>query len=256
MKLHHRVFGSGPPLVVLHGLLGSLDNWVPLAQRFASDFQVFLLDLRNHGRSPHSTDTSYDLMAEDVHQFLREQELAGVHLLGHSMGAKVAMRFAQLHPDAIARLVVVDMSPREYPARHDTLLDAMHALDLGKYQRRDQIDHELAAVVPDRTVRQFVLKNLGRDDAGRLIWKPNLTSLRASYGQLRATLPVSGTFAGPALFVRGGQSDYVHDNDLPLIRGLFPQVTLATIERAGHWVHADAPEEFSQIVVDFLWGET
>lgn len=256
MKLHHREFGSGPPLVVLHGLLGSLDNWVPLAQRFATDFQVFLLDLRNHGRSPHATDTSYELMAEDVLQFLREQKLAPVHLLGHSMGAKVAMRFAQLHPAAIVRLVVVDMSPREYPARHDTLLDAMHALDLARYQRRDQIDQELAAVVPDRTVRQFVLKNLGRDEAGQLIWKPNIASLRASYGQLRATLPGSTAFAGPALFVRGGQSDYVPDNDLPLIRGLFPHVNLATIEHAGHWVHADAPDEFCRIVSDFLLGET
>jgi len=256
MKLHYRVFGGGPPLVILHGLLGSLDNWVPLAQRFAANFQVFLLDLRNHGRSPHSTDTSYELMAEDVCQFLREHKLPAVHLLGHSMGAKVAMRFAQLHPAAVVRLIVVDMSPREYPARHDTLLDAMHALDLGKYQRRDQIDHELAVAVPNRSVRQFVLKNLGRDEAGRLIWKPNIASLRSSYGQLRANLPASTAFDVPALFVRGDKSDYVLDDDLPLIRGLFPHVTFATIEPAGHWVHADAPDEFCQLVAEFLSGET
>lgn len=256
MKLHFRAFGGGPPLVILHGLLGSLDNWVPVAQKLAAHFHVFLPDLRNHGHSPHADDFGYEVMAEDVRGFLRERGIHATHLLGHSMGAKVAMGFAQLHPVAVRQLVVVDMSPREYPPRFDALLDAMHTLDVGAFQRRAEVDLILKETVPDKTMRQFLLKNLGRDGAGRLFWKPNLASLRTNYGKVRSALPVAAGFNGPTLFVRGELSDYVHDEDLPAIKALFPRTILETILAAGHWVHADAPGQFTEVVTQFLLRET
>jgi esterase len=255
MKLHFRAFGDGPPLIILHGLLGSLDNWVPMAQKLAAQFHVFLLDLRNHGHSPHAEVFSYDAMADDVRRFLSDQRLDATHLLGHSMGAKVAMRFAQLHPDAVRKLVIVDMSPREYPPRFDTLMDVMHAINLSNFQRRDEVDQALNTAVPEKTMRQFLLKNLGRDQAGRLFWKPNLASIRANYGKVRGALPTVMSVDRPTLFICGGKSDYIQAGDVPLIHQLFPRATFKTIADAGHWVHADAPDRLTEIVTQFLLRE-
>lgn len=254
MKLHHHTVGHGPPLLILHGLLGSLDNWMPHAQMLATQFQVFLLDLRNHGRSPHADEFSYDLMAADLATFITEQRLGPVHLLGHSMGGKVAMRFAQLHPALTQKLIVADMAPREYPPRYAEILATMHALDLRQFQQRTEVDAALAAVAPDKNIRQFLLKNIGRDDAGRMRWKPNVPAIRANYHEVRAALPLEQTFTGPALFVRGGQSDYIRAADLELIQKLFPAAKFATIPGTGHWLHAEAPERFIQIISDFLSG--
>jgi esterase len=256
MKLHHHVIGHGAPLLILHGLLGSLDNWVPAAQGLAAQFQVFLLDLRNHGRSPHAEDATYDAMAADVAEFMRAQNLGSVSLLGHSMGGKVAMRFAQRHPELTRKLVVADMSPREYPPRYAAVLEAMSALDVRQFQQRSEVEAALVAVAPDQSIRQFLLKNLGRDEAGGLRWKPNLAALCANYSHLRGALPVERPFAGPTLFVRGGQSDYIRDADVPLIRRFFPRAQLETIAAAGHWLHAEAPQEFLRIVSGFLVAET
>lgn len=255
MKLHHHVVGQGPPLLILHGLIGSLDNWMPHAQALASQFRVFLLDLRNHGRSPHAEDFTYDLMAEDVAGFIRAQNLAPIQLIGHSMGGKVAMRFAQLHPELLHKLIIADMAPREYPPRYAEILAAMHALDLGRFQQRSEVETALLAAVPDKNIRQFLLKNLGRDETGKLRWKPNVAALRANYHHIRCALPLSPPFGGPTLFIRGGQSDYITDSDVPLIRQIFPAATLETIAAAGHWVHAEAPGEFIQITTNFLLAE-
>jgi len=255
MKLHFRALGDGPPLVVLHGLLGSLDNWVPLAQRWAAQFRVYLPDLRNHGQSPHSPEFNYEAMAADVVELLRAQHVPAAHLLGHSMGGKVVMRLAQLHPEVVNRLVVVDMSPREYSARFDALLAALLAVDLGRYRHRAEVDEALRAAVPDQRVRQFLLKNLGRHADGALFWKANLASLHANYAQVRAAIPTAAAVHRPALFVRGADSNYVQATDEPRIRELFPQATQATIAGAGHWVHADAPERLREVVTQFLLAE-
>jgi esterase len=256
MKLHHRILGAGPPLLILHGLLGSLDNWMPHAQQLSTCFQVTLLDLRNHGHSPHDAEFNYDVMAADVAEFIRDQNLGPVSLIGHSMGGKVAMRFAQLHPGLVQKLIVVDMSPREYAPRHEEILAAMHALELHQFQQRNEVEAALLSTVPDKNVRQFLLKNLGRDEAGRLRWKPNVAALRASYHLIRNAVPPEIPFGGPTLFVRGGKSDYIREPDVTLIRKMFPQAKLETIATAGHWVHAEAPEEFIQIITEFLLAET
>lgn len=256
MKLHHHVVGTGPPLLILHGLLGSLDNWMPQAQALAAQFQVFLLDLRNHGRSPHAENFTYDLMAADVAGFIRAQNLGAVNLIGHSMGGKVAMRFAQLHPELLQKLIVADMAPREYPPRYAEILAAMHALDLARFQQRNEVDAALLSTVPDKSIRQFLLKNLGRDETGKLRWKPNVAALRANYQHIRSAIPLAPQFGGPTLFIRGGQSDYITESDVTLIRQIFPRATLETIAAAGHWVHAETPEEFIQIATTFLLAKT
>jgi esterase len=255
MTLNFHVVGNGPPLLILHGLLGSLDNWAQLANVLAVNFSVSTLDLRNHGRSPHDAEFNYDVMAADVAEFIHVQNLGPAHLLGHSMGGKVAMRFAQLHPLLVQKLIVADMAPREYPPRYAEMLDAMAALDLRQFQQRSEVDAALLPVVPDSVVRQFLLKNLGRDGNGGLCWKPNVSAIRANYHQIRSALPVAQRFAGPTLFVRGGKSDYVRDSDWALVAQMFPQASLATIGTAGHWLHAEAPAEFLRIVTEFLTGE-
>lgn len=255
MTLNFHLVGNGPPLLILHGLLGSLDNWAPLANVLAVNYSVFALDLRNHGRSPHDDEFNYDVMAADVAKFIQAQNLGPVHLLGHSMGGKVAMRFAQLHSRLVQKLIVADMAPREYPPRYAEMLDAMAALDLQRFQQRPEVDGALQSVAPDPLIRQFLLKNLGRDGNGGLCWKPNVSAIRANYHQIRSALPVTPPFAGPTLFLRGGKSDYVRDADWEVVTKMFPQAKLTTIAAAGHWLHAEAPQEFLQIVIEFLTGE-
>ena len=255
MNLHFRAVGSGTPLLILHGLLGSLDNWSPIAQRLATHFRVFLIDLRNHGQSPHAPEFSYDEMVDDLREFLKQQRIEKAHLLGHSMGGKVAMRFAQLHPNLLNKLVVVDIAPREYPSRYAGLMEAMTAVDLARLQRRDEVDQALSSTVPDKSLRQFLLKNLGRDAAGHLFWKPDLKSIRANYDSIRRGLPEAKCHC-PALFIRGEQSDYIQTDDVARIQQLFPLARIESVPGAGHWVHANAPERVLEVVTQFLLAES
>ncbi len=252
MKLHFHEAGAGEPLILLHGLLGSHHNLLPQAESFASRFRVFALDHRNHGASPHADEFDYDVMAADVMAFMRDQNISRARFIGHSMGGKAAMRLAQLHPDAVERLVVVDMSVHEYPPRYASMLDAMLALDLSRFQQRNEVDVALEPIVASKTMRQFLIKNLGRDAAGKLFWKPNLAAIRANYDRIRSALLPANAVACPALFIRGAKSDYVRADDLDLIKASFPNAELATIEEAGHWVHAEAPERFNELVGAFL----
>lgn len=252
MRLHFRKFGKGAPLIVLHGLLGSLDNWQPLARRFAEHFQVFAVDLRNHGQSPHHEDVSYDAMAADLGEFMRTHDLPRVHLLGHSMGGKVAMQFSLGHPDRVNKLVVVDISPREYPPRHKRTLAALLALDLQQLHRREELDAELAKSVDNVEVRRFLLKNAGRDARGGFRWKSNIRGLWENYERLAVAVRGEEPCDRPALFIRGGKSEFVPTEDIALIRRLFPRAEICTLAGAGHWVHADEPEAVMALVLEFL----
>jgi pimeloyl-ACP methyl ester carboxylesterase len=255
MNLHFRALGGGPPLVILHWLLGSLDNWWPVGQKLAAHFRVYLLDLRNHGRSPHAETFGYDEMAGDLRAFLNQHGVETTHVLGHSMGGKVAMRFAQLHPNVVHRLVVVDIAPREYPPRYRGFMDALLAVDLAGFQRRDQVDEALRAVIPDQSLRQFLLKNLGRNEAGGLFWKTQLKSIRADYDSIRGGLPDTAVHC-PTLFIRGENSDYLRPGDAALIRERFRRVRVETIRGAGHWVHADQPDQVVEVVTQFLLAKS
>jgi pimeloyl-ACP methyl ester carboxylesterase len=252
MKLHYRSMGDGFPLIVLHGLLGSLDNWQPLGRHFAAHFKVFAVDLRNHGQSPHHDDVSYDAMTADLDEFMRTHELTRAHLLGHSMGGKVAMQFALRHPNRVETLVVVDISPRAYPTSHKGTLGALLTLDLHKFQRREQLDAALAKSVDNTEVRQFLLKNVARDAHGGFRWKANIRGLWENYERLTVAVTSEMPCDRPALFLRGADSDYVPAADNDLIQRLFPRAEFCVIAGAGHWVHADQPEAVFVAVLKFL----
>jgi pimeloyl-ACP methyl ester carboxylesterase len=254
MKLHFRALGEGSPLILLHGLLGSLDNWQTIARRFAGHFKVLAVDQRNHGRSPHSDDISFDAMAADLHEFMRTHGLARAHVLGHSMGGKTAMRFALCHPECVGKLVVVDVAPRAYPPRQAQTLEALLTLDLRAFHRRDQLDAELATSVDDAELRRFLLKNVGREADGAFRWKANVRGLWDNFERLAGALPDAAPFSQPALFVRGGKSDYITDADVDQIRRLFPCAQIRTIPGAGHWVQADEPDALCETVLEFLAG--
>jgi esterase len=252
MQLHFQSYGQGAPLIILHGLFGSLENWHSISTNLAADFQTFAVDQRNHGRSPHAADMSYQLMAEDLQELLAAQQLGSVNLLGHSMGGKTAMVFSLTHPDLVNKLVVVDMAPRTYPSQHLEILKALLSLDLRSFKSRAEIESELAPSIPDLATRQFLLKNLKRDSTGGFSWQMNLAAINANYDRLNEAISSQRSFDKPALFIRGERSHYIRDEDMLPIRKLFPRTKFCQIPGAGHWVHADKPEPFLRKVREFL----
>jgi pimeloyl-ACP methyl ester carboxylesterase len=252
MQLHFKTFGTGRPLVILHGLFGDGDNWHGVATRLADRFRVLVPDLRNHGRSPHSAEMSYPAMAGDVAELLAAQGLTAADVLGHSLGGKVAMQLALTRPGLVQKLIVADMAPRAYPPLHLEILAALQALDVGSFTSRPEIEAVLAGAVPSQRLRRFLLKNLARNAGGTFEWRMNVTALADSYPHLLAAVTGPQPYAGPALFIRGGRSEYVQPADEPLILELFPRAEFRTIANAGHWVHTDAPEEFLRLTREFL----
>ena len=252
MNLHFEAVGEGSSVIILHGLLGSAENWRSMSRRLGAHYKAFAVDLRNHGRSPHSEIFDYDVMAADLREFVEQHALTRIMLLGHSIGGKVAMQFAIDHPDRVDKLVIVDIAPKRYePSQHD-LLEALRLLDLPRYNSFGDVDAALAAAISDASLRQFLLKNLARDENGHLRWKIDLEAIERNYHKLLRGLAAERTFDKPSLFIRGGRSNYIEDTDAPLIRQIFPQAEIATLAQAGHWVHVDLPEEFFQTVVNFL----
>ncbi|HEX8326944.1 MAG TPA: alpha/beta fold hydrolase [Hymenobacter sp.] len=254
--LHHLDQGQGRPLVILHGLFGTLDNWQTLARRWATEagLRVVSVDLRNHGRSFQSDEHTYALMAEDVLALFDHLGLGpDTTLMGHSMGGKVAMRFALDHPDRLARLIVVDIAPGFSDMRHqDDILAGLHAVDLARITNRQEADAALAAHISNLGTRQFLLKNLYRKEDNSFAWRINLPVLAAELADIGEATTGPVPFVKPALFIRGGKSDYITTEDkLHSIPALFPNSEVATVVDAGHWVHAEKPEEVYGMVQAF-----
>jgi esterase len=252
MQLFFRSYGQGEPLVILHGLFGASDNWHGIATRFAEKFRVIVPDLRNHGQSPHSDEMNYALMAEDVAELLAGQGVASALILGHSMGGKVAMQLAFTQPALVQKLIVADMSPRGYTPLHNEIITALAALDVSSYASRTEIEEVLAGPIPSLNLRRFLLKNLARKADGKFFWKINVTGIAENYPHLREALTSPAPFTSPTLFIRGAKSEYIRAVGEPSIHELFPGAEIKTIENAGHWVHADAPDEFVRLVREFL----
>ena len=251
MILFHRQYGEGQPLVILHGLFGQSDNWTTLARAWSNRFNVIAIDQRNHGQSPHDEVFSYEVMAEDLAETLDSLNLDSVHLLGHSMGGKTAMFFAQRHPQRIAKLIVADIAPRAYAPHHGEIIAALKELPLEMLKDRNSADMELAKGIPDFGTRQFLLKNLYRNENGCFSWRFNLEAISAQILEVGKALPGSLVDV-PALFVRGGKSKYITDQDQHDIAHQFTNVRFKTISDAGHWLHAEQPEAFSKVVLEFL----
>jgi len=248
MQLHYQTLGQGQPLVLLHGLFGSADNWGSVAKHFAQHYQVISVDLRNHGRSPHSDSQTYAEMADDLLQLCDTLGLPQIHLLGHSLGGKVAMQFATQYPKKVSKLIVVDMAMRAYRDRYTQLMDHMLAVNLSQMASRNDVDRALADTIPNVRVRQFLLTNLINNE-GQLQWRINLPALKANYATLIAAVNVH--FDQPSLFIRGERSDYVNDRDITELQQHFSQAQVVTLP-TDHWVHAEQPQLFIQTVEEYL----
>lgn len=254
MKLFFRQTGeSGTPLVILHGVFGSADNWLTVAKVLGERYRVFTVDQRNHGRSPHSHEFDYEVMAADLHEFITDQGLENPVVIGHSMGGKTAMQFAMTYPAAWSKLVVVDIAPKFYPIHHDRILTGLNAIDLTTLENRQQAEDILARYEDDPGTRQFLLKNLYRDSAtGRFGWRLNLDVLTRDIHLVGSELTGLHITTKPVLFLRGSESSYVLPEDERDIRRIFPNARIETIANAGHWVQADQPEAFVAAVTGFV----
>jgi pimeloyl-ACP methyl ester carboxylesterase len=251
MKLIYRQSGEGRPLIILHGLFGSSDNWYSLSKVFATQFNVFVVDQRNHGQSPQSDEFNYALLTEDLHDFINEHELSAPIIIGHSMGGKAAMNFAVRYPTELSNLIVVDMVPKAYPIHHDAILKGLKSIDLEHLNGRSAADELLSEFVPESDVRQFLLKNLARKSTGGFEWRINLKAIDQHIEALGADLLYSGKYDGPALFIKGKKSHYYADGDEARILSIFPGAGFAEMN-TGHWVQAEKPEEFAQVVLNYL----
>ena len=253
MQLNYKKLGeNGSTILILHGLLGSLDNWHTIAKQLALSHQVYILDQRNHGRSPHTKEINYELLAQDVFDFCTQHELHSINLIGHSMGGKVAMLFALLYPTLVNKLIVVDIAPAFYDGGHEDILFAMAEAPLKMATKRDEIDLFLQRRIPEFGVRQFILKNLSRDENNKFVWKCNFESLITHYRLLMDFPTLSTTFLNHTYFIKGEFSNYLNQDNFDTCDRYFPDNSLIEIKNAGHWVHADNPIDFTQKLMSIL----
>ncbi len=256
MKLNYKVFGEGFPVIILHGLLGSLDNWQTIAKHIAAvPYTTYILDQRNHGRSPHTDEFNYDLLSNDLFEFFKQEKIERAQIIGHSMGGKTAMKFALEHSDRVSKLIVVDVAPVQYEDGHSDVFNALFAADVRHANSREEVEKLLREKLDnDETTVQFLLKSLTRAEAGQTAfqWRFNLDSLSKNYSKMSAAITSPKQFTGETLFIKGEKSSYINAGNFDSIENLFPNNKLVEIKGAGHWVHAEKPQEFLKEVISFL----
>lgn len=259
MKLFYRVLGNEneedslnkKPLFILHGLFGSSDNWQTLAKKFAENYVVYLVDQRNHGHSPHDDAFDYDLMADDFYALINDLGLSKINVIGHSMGGKTVINFAKNHSELLDKMIVVDISHKQYPMHHEQILAGLNAIDLSSIRTRGSADKVLSEYVSELGVRQFLLKNLYWIEKGQLAWRINIPVLSKAIQNIIDAIEFD-VIAVNTLFVRGGRSNYILETDYSEIESKFTNSEIYSIEESGHWIHAEAPLEFYTKAIDFL----
>ncbi len=252
MALFFRTVGNGQPLIILHGLFGSSDNWLTIAKSLSDNYKVILVDQRNHGKSFHSEEFHYHAMAEDVAQLIRDEGLEAPIVMGHSMGGKTAMKLATSFDVPIQKLIIVDIGPKAYPVHHHIILRGLNAIPVDSLTSRKEADEILSIHVKELGIRQFLLKNLARNEDGGFSWKINLPVITDQIAEVGEPLQDDAIFDGPSLFINGEKSDYILPADRAFIQGLFPNTEFKTVQGAGHWVHAERPQAFLQVLNEFL----
>ncbi|MDO6517537.1 alpha/beta fold hydrolase [Zobellia uliginosa] len=253
--LHSKIIGEGSPLLILHGFLGMSDNWKTLGGQYAeAGFEVHLIDQRNHGKSFWSDDFDYDLLAEDLKAYMEAHHLNRAAIIGHSMGGKTAMQFACSYPELTDRIIIADIAPKYYPPHHQAIIDGLNALRLETMTSRSEADATLGQYITDFGTRQFLLKNLYWVEKGQLGFRFNLKVLSQKMNEIGENINPTDMYNGPTLFLRGDKSEYIMPNDLTEIKKHFPQAQLQTIDRAGHWLHAENPKQFFEKSLAFLKG--
>ena len=256
MMLYSKIEGEGKPLLILHGFLGMSDNWKTLGTEYVqAGFQVHMIDLRNHGRSLHSEVFNYDVMVQDVLEYCTAHHLTDINILGHSMGGKVAMLFATTYPEKVAKLIVADIGPKFYPQHHQSILEGLNAVDFSQKPSRNEVEAILEKHIPDFGTRQFLMKSLYWEEPGQLAFRFNLKVFNQTIDQIGTALSENSVFNKPTLFLRGGNSNYILDEDFVEIKRHFPKAEIVTIPNAGHWLHAENPKDFFQATISMLHEE-
>ncbi len=254
VKLFHKIYSnpdSDEYLFILHGLFGMLDNWHNMARKFSAHFNVITVDQRNHGKSPHTDTMSFEDMAEDLAELMADLNIESAHILGHSMGGKTVMKFADLHPDKVQKLIVVDIAPKKYRPGHTTYFKAFNDLDFSTFESRKEADQALAQVESSISIRQFLLKNLEKAEMGYRL-KFNLKPIETFYPKMIDVLEFQWLINAPTLFLYGEASGYIKDEDIHNIEEVFTDTEFVGIADAGHWVHAEKPTEFFDACAEFL----
>lgn len=252
-SLNYKIIGQGKPVIILHGLFGMLDNWLNIAKKLEKEgYMAILIDQRDHGRSPHTTDFSYPLLADDLYHFMEENWIHDAILIGHSMGGKTVLQFMTEHDSMVSKVIVIDIGIKKYSGGHKEVFDALFAVDIDSVQNRDEVESVMIAALQDIGTVQFLMKNLTRKKSGGFEWKMNLPLLFEKYNNILDAI----TFDSPCLtetcIVRGGKSDYITDDDYIGMLKVLPGAHLVTIPEAGHWVHVDRPNELFTSINDFI----
>lgn len=256
--LHSKIFGenlSSTPLLVFHGLFGMLDNWGSFGKELGEFLPVHLIDLRNHGRSFHSENMSQDDLANDIANYMNHYGIEKAHVLGHSLGGKAVMQFALNYPEKVEKLIVVDISPKAYPPHHQGIIKALETVDFDTLKSRNEVEAVLNQYIPEKSVIQFLAKNLYWEESGetkKLNWRFNLKTLSEKYNEFVSNAIKFGVFEGETLFIAGEKSNYILPQDSFAIKQQFPKAQIVTVKNAAHWVQADNPVEFSEVVRNFL----
>lgn len=244
---------SNGSLLIIHGLFGMLDNLMTIGRRFAEKYHVYLIDARNHGRSPWDETHNYASMSQDIYELIENQNIISpIFLFGHSMGGKAVMQFAADNPKLFAKMIVVDIAPKAYPVHHGTILEALNEVDLERLTNRNEAEDVMTRYGLDIGTRQFLLKNLYRTEEGKFAWRMNLPVLTAQIEKIGDQLENKHPIKQPTLFVRGSKSQYIQAEDHADIKRTFPHAEIVTINGAGHWIHAEKPNELYEVVLQFL----
>ncbi|WP_394995191.1 alpha/beta fold hydrolase [Emticicia sp.] len=253
MKLFFRKTGEGQPILILHGIFGSSDNWFSISKMIAEKgYAIYALDARNHGQSPRSEEFSYELMAADLNEFIEHHQLEKPVIIGHSMGGKTVMHFAMKYPEKFSKLIIVDIAPKFYPYHHGHIIQGLNSIDLENLKSRNDAETQLAKFVSNIGERQFLLKNIYRTEDAKFDWRINLPVLSKEIYQVGGDFTDVHEVNEPVLFIRGSESGYIFDEDIPTIKKIFLNAIIETIVGAGHWVQAEKPLEFVEAVIDFL----
>lgn len=253
MKLFYRKFGQGQPFIILHGLFGQSDNWNSLAKQFSEqNFEVYAIDQRNHGLSPHSDVWDYRSMSNDLQELINDLHLKNSILLGHSMGGKTAMQFALEYPELLDKLIIADMAPRYYPPHHQLVLQGLQAVDFKLIKTRKEAETILSQYIDDFGTKQFLLKNIFWKENGEMDWRFNLKVIANEIENVGKAIETDTVCTVPTLFLRGEKSDYILDSDLSAIQEMFPRSYVETINESGHWIHAEKPVDFFNAIMRFV----
>lgn len=253
MKLFYRELGEGQPIIILHGVFGSSDNWLTPAKFLSDKYKVYLIDQRNHGHSPKSAQFNNRVMAEDLEEFISEHSIEKPIVIGHSMGGKVAMNFVAKNQKQVVKLIVVDIAPKYYPPHHQKILEGLNAINLSELKSRQEADDILKNFESDLGVRQFLLKNLYRNELGHFDWRINLPVITEKINSVGEGMDVNIKIEVPTLFIRGEFSNYITSSDKELISTIFSNYKIETVQGAGHWVQAEQPESFLRVVKEYLF---